>query len=54
MLDSKTHLNVCQVTLARDLPIIIENITEFKSFHNNLRGDSHSFRMIERNIKESR
>jgi hypothetical protein len=36
MLDSKTHLNVCQVTLVRDLPIIIENITEFKKYYTNV------------------
>jgi hypothetical protein len=36
MLESKTHLNVCQVTLARDLPIIIENIAEFKKYYINV------------------
>jgi hypothetical protein len=36
MLDSETHLNVCQVTLVRDLPIIKENIAEFNKYYSNL------------------
>lgn len=36
MLDSKTYLNVCQVTLVRDLQIISENIIEFKKYYSNL------------------
>jgi hypothetical protein len=36
MLDSKNPLNVCQVTLARDLPIIKENIIEFKKYYSNI------------------
>ena len=36
MSDSETHLNVCQVTLVRDLPIIKENIAEFNKYYSNL------------------
>jgi hypothetical protein len=36
MLDSETHLNICQVTLVRDLPIIKENIAEFNKYYSNL------------------
>ena len=33
MLDRKTHLNVCQVTLARDILIIKENILKFNKYY---------------------
>ena len=36
MLDSETNLNVCQVALVRDLPIIKENIAEFNKYYSNL------------------
>ena len=36
MLDSEAHLNVCQVTLVRDLPIIKENIAEFNKYYSNI------------------
>lgn len=36
MLNSENHLNVCQVTLARDLPIIKENFVEFKKYYSSL------------------
>jgi hypothetical protein len=36
MLNSENHLNICQVTLGRDLPIIKENIAEFKKYYSSL------------------
>ena len=59
MLDSETHLNVCQVTLVRDLPIIKENIAEFNKYYSNLNffiicpsKETESFLKIkEKNIK---
>lgn len=36
MLNSEDYLNICQVTLARDLPIIKENIIEFNKYYSNV------------------
>ena len=33
----KSILNICQVSLARDIPIITENLKEFKKFYNEIR-----------------